>query len=79
VPCALSRLLLPAAAVGSLVATLTAHDGLGWIAAALTAGAVHLALRARGTSAACPLPTTTSAQPPAEVRHDAAPHSPAAR
>lgn len=55
--CGITRLLVPAyfAAVG--VSLLTGSDALGLVAAIITAAAIALVQRARGTTVTCALPS----------------------
>lgn len=57
-PCGLTRVLLPAFAVGVAVATLAGNDLSGWIAAAATAAVVLVVQAFRGRATACPVDLT---------------------
>lgn len=54
--CGWTRVLVPAALAGLAVATVTGTDTWGFIAAALVAGGLALALRRAGTTSTCELP-----------------------
>lgn len=51
--CGATRLLVPAALVGVVVASLSGHDLYGLVAAVLTAGVLALVDRVRGITATC--------------------------
>ena len=64
--CGATRLLVPAAIVGMAVATVTASDGYGWLAAILTGVVLYAVPALRGAGGSCPVP------PPSQDAHDVA-------
>jgi hypothetical protein len=66
--CGFTQLLVPAFVVAFAVSTLTASDALGWASAAVTALALAIARKVRGTTSACALPAA-----PREAATSAAP------
>lgn len=57
--CGLTRVLVPAFLMGFAISSATGNDLLAWLAAGVTALAVHLALRTWAAPSACPVPVTT--------------------
>lgn len=54
--CGVTHLLLPASLAAVAVSAVTGHDLYGVLAALVTAAAIYVVGRIRGTTAACPVP-----------------------
>lgn len=65
--CGLTRILLPSAVVGVIVATVTMNEPVGWAAALITGVIVFVAMRANGDQGACAAPDPERIDGPVSV------------